>query len=495
MENNIKFRNHISIVAEQSLGMVIFLFVIAFSSVFDNAGSIVDSVENGEVGIGAALSGAGIVIFILLLAVLYQIYIWSKTYISISDNSVVLEKNTLTKKKHTIGIKNISNVNIEQNLLEMVLGTSKIKLDTNSLSTSDKTDVKIVLKKSDAEAFRKYLMNLMAQSEGETEGDADSDIGAMQYDIVIAQQELIVHGLFSINLFSVLVVIGSITIGIKMFLEIFNGLSAGGAVGTIMAGLTIAAVFASAFWDIAKNFVKYYNFKIKRAENKLHIRYGYFKKVNYTIPIDKISALKLRQSLLGRINHRYMAEIINIGMGDDKEENQSFLLPYCKKNALREDLKKLLPEFADVIEEPVAKQTKETWLAWSVSILLYFFIAAAGSFFATKQFPEYGNWIVGIVAAISIWAGLMLVLSFFLESCTASSRHIILVRGCIQRTLCYIPYQKIQYIRLKQNYAARRVGIQRGTVFLLASSTHRSQNLPYFKEEKAESIKKSMILP
>ena len=65
------------------------------------------------------------------------------------------------KKKNTIGLKNISNVNTEQNLLEMLLGTCKVKLDTNSMSTSDKTDVKIILKKAEAEQFRLYVMKLM----------------------------------------------------------------------------------------------------------------------------------------------------------------------------------------------------------------------------------------------------------------------------------------------------------------------------------------------
>ena len=38
-------------------------------------------------------------------------------------------------------------------MLEMLLGTCKVKLDTNSMSTSDKTDVKIILKKAEAEQF------------------------------------------------------------------------------------------------------------------------------------------------------------------------------------------------------------------------------------------------------------------------------------------------------------------------------------------------------
>ncbi|MFR3391756.1 MAG: PH domain-containing protein [[Clostridium] scindens] len=88
--------------------------------------------------------------------------------------------------------------------------------------------------------------------------------------------------------------------------------------GILASILVMATVFMSALWDIIKGFVKYYDFKVKRIEDRLYIRYGFLKKVNYTIPVDKINALKLTQSLLGRMSHRYMAEIVNVGMGDDE---------------------------------------------------------------------------------------------------------------------------------------------------------------------------------
>ena len=91
----------------------------------------------------------------ILLAFAWHYIIWSRTYISIQDNALVLEKNTLNRKKNTIGISSISNINLEQNLFEMALGTCKLKLDTNSLTTADQTDVNIVLKKEYLDTLKK----------------------------------------------------------------------------------------------------------------------------------------------------------------------------------------------------------------------------------------------------------------------------------------------------------------------------------------------------
>lgn len=165
MEKKIRFRNHISIVLEQLGAVSWVLFVLLLTNVDD----VVRFLEDGnseEVNMTVLI--AGVVLFgSVVLTCMYQLVLWSKTYISICGNSIVIERNTLHKKKNTIGIKNISNVNTEQNLLEMLLGTCKVKLDTNSMSTADQTDVKIVLKKADAEQLKGYIMKLMRQCKGE----------------------------------------------------------------------------------------------------------------------------------------------------------------------------------------------------------------------------------------------------------------------------------------------------------------------------------------
>lgn len=156
MENNIKFRNHASIILEKSLKTIGTIVAIFFLNMISELGT--EGVTGTDI-----LWLVGIFVAVLAVAVGYQAFLWAKTYISIEENTLVIERNTLNKKRNTIGLKNISNVNLEQNLLEMLLGTCKLKLDTNSLSTADQTDVNIVLKKVDAEKFRSMVL---AKAEG-----------------------------------------------------------------------------------------------------------------------------------------------------------------------------------------------------------------------------------------------------------------------------------------------------------------------------------------
>ena len=201
MENKIKFRNHISVILENSLkivGTIVVVFLFEFISSMGDSG-----IQSGDIVFI-------VLIFVAVLAISlgYHVLIWAKTYITIDENTLVIERNTLNKKRNTIGLKNVSNVNLEQNLLEMLLGTCKVKLDTNSLSTADQTDVNIVLKKADAEQFRALVL---ARAEGMEMAEAIQHAAKSEASTVDKNPsdetnllrgdlgDIILHGLFSIR--------------------------------------------------------------------------------------------------------------------------------------------------------------------------------------------------------------------------------------------------------------------------------------------------------
>lgn len=192
MENK-KIRNHISIVVERIGGIIGAILLFALTSMADEIKALLsgDSLLQDRISLILA-----IIIIAIILGVLigFQLWRWSKTFIYIQDKSIVVEQHTLQKKKNTIGIKNISNVNTEQNLFEILVGTCKIKLDTNSLSTADETDVQIVLKKKEAEVFRNAIMRLMQEDNEKVIQEPAED--EFKWDIKAELPELLTHGLY-----------------------------------------------------------------------------------------------------------------------------------------------------------------------------------------------------------------------------------------------------------------------------------------------------------
>lgn len=509
-----RFRNHISIIAEQTGGLLIALLIVLVPSLLENIDELMETGLEFMDG-KWLLVNLGLILFFLVIIAL-QFAVWSKTYISLQDNAVVIERNTLNKKKNTIGIRNISNINTEQNLFEMLLGTCKVKLDTNSRSTADSTDVKIVLKKADALAFKQEVTRRIRDAEsgagkgfsaqqaaagapGEAlRGEAMMPAGdageAEDYDVRSDLGDILQHGFFSVNILSVAVIILGIAGAVRTVFQIVGDPDAAQTLIGAASGVLVAAlIVASALWDTVKDFVRYYDFRAKRRGDKIYIRYGFFKKVEYTVPVDKIQALRLKQSFVARLGKRYMAEIVNVGMGDDNDEKNSFLILYSTEAKLNEKLSALLPEFLDAAGAAVERQPSSVWAAWSVPALIYTVIVAACAAVCASAMPEYAIWAAAGAAVLEICLAAGMILKYLTEGSLAGNDFLKLAKGYFARTYLIVRYRKIQYVRFSRNPLAKACGIRKGEIHLLASSANTSHSIPYFKGNGEEIIKEGML--
>ena len=558
MEDKRKFRNHISIIAEQIGGGIVALAVFVAAMViqdFDEFSDLAADLSQQDL---SAFSGTAVLVLLgvaALIAVLVvnRFFVWSKTWICLEENAIVIEVNTVNKKKNTISIRNISNINLEQNLFEMLLGTCKVKLDTNSRSTAEKTDVKIVLKKKDAERFKQEILARMREYAGETQGQATGAFGMSgtagvsgaagtsriagtdrlsgeagisgadycaresaapsfdgqnygsqsymgpeddggNYDVRADLGDILQHGLFSVNLFSILVLVGGITGAVAAVTRLVSQpdfmqtlLSAAAAI------LVVAALVFSALWDTVKDFVRYYDFRAKRVGSRIYIRYGLLKKVEYMIPVDKIQALVIRQSFVARLSRRYMAEIVNVGMGDEKEEKDSFLLLYMKKDKMEQCLSALLPEFAGTVKQETKRQPASTWAAWLIPFGIYVLVVCATAAGFAIGMGEYRMWALpGAVAAVLL-ALLFMTLSYIAAGVGIGEEFLKISHGYFGRSYICMRYRNIQYVEIKENVLARLTGIRHGKVHLLASAGNSEHEIPYYKGREEERIREYML--
>ncbi len=486
MENNIRFRNHASVILENSLksiGTVFFIFVINFASE-------IGEIRETEMDLGGLLFLIGVLIVVLAIVIGYQAIIWAKTYITVEENTLVVERNTLNKKRNTIGLKNISNVNLEQNVLEMILGTCKVKLDTNSLSTADQTDVNIVLKKIDAERFRQLVL-------GRVEGqdvifETEEVIGEEKKHIADIG-DIILHGLFSIRIFSALMLVALVYIEGWMFAEEGPEILGENPLEIIMSLFVAFWFIGGILWSMIKEFIKYIGFVIERKKDKVYLNYGILKRVAYSVPVDKINGIRLIQTPLARMGRRYMVEIINVGMDDDENETNTFFLPYAKKEKIVEQLHLLLPEFDGCIEIQEKRQSKSIWIIWLPRVLFFVLCATLGCGIAAEFEPEMVEPVLWAAVVMGIWFLILKVAGFITKGVAVDSQFLKIVDGGFAKRMLFVKYDKIQYVTGKQCVIAKHFKIQKGTISLLASLKNRIHELPYFKENDMEQLKKFLV--
>jgi putative membrane protein len=292
-ENNYIIRNHPSRLIEESWAIIAFFAV----TIFNNFKSIR---ENGEMIKGKAPIIALVVILFCVLYFLLRFFAWRKTTISIKDGLLIYKVDTINKKEHNISISTISNVNLVQNIFEMLMGTYKVKIDTNSLSTAAKTDISIVLGKKEAYEFKQKIAeaqrgthdsqeNIIEDQRGtydlkQKSDNYFSDPAISEMDDVpenkivrLTSNQSVVSGLMGIPFISFLILIAIVVAPIVIGIGTSDDKNTAGSI-EIYAIMTSAFAIIGMLWSASKNIFKYFNFTVGRDNDRVLLSYGLFTK-------------------------------------------------------------------------------------------------------------------------------------------------------------------------------------------------------------------------
>lgn len=475
-----KFRCHPSIILEKVAGVLSFFIIIFISNIDD----VVDILETGKFqGNIILLIGTAI----LILDAIYNFLVWRKTYISIQDGTIVLERNTINKKINTFGIKNIANINIEQNIFERIISTCKVKIDTDSRSTADETDIEIVLKKDIANEFKKRIMQSINKSKGNENSqeslenmyyEVEDYDEYIDYDINYSNGDILKHCFYNIGIIELL-------INIAVFIGVFiYGINQEDHTlkSIIIQSIIIIANFGSIFKNLFGDYIKYYNFKSLRKNDKIYLNYGLFTKSEYSIPVDRINAININQTILSRIFNKYKVDISVVGVGNDEDEVSQIIL-FESKDMLVEQFNLLLPEFNLKIDFNFEKQAKKTLLISLIKSLiimgivdLIVFIIYELNLFTNMQVILIGNLIL-VVFLLVFYIMKYKTAGIFLDDDFVS-----IVSGKFSKSINIIKYKKIQYIKILQGPISKTLGLQHGTIHILAGLLDNDRKIDYYNE-------------
>lgn len=541
-----KFRNHPSLMLEQLgvFGVIIITFLI---SSLDDLDEILGDIKNSD------STTLLIIILVILAVILFRLavntIVWYKTWITVDETSITITKNTIFRSVNTIGLRNISNINIERNLLERILGTSTVKIDIESRSTADTTDVTILLRKDKAEALRERLLagataakhtQTIAANEqldgtagaaasvpnsGQTSdptsvpndgqisdptsvpdnGQVTSANAAPNSRQVLSEvayntKQVLTHCVYSASIISLLVCLAALIAIIAFFLKmvVFGDHSIGSLIQmipTALGGIVVIGSFVyAALRSLIGDFFRYYSFRIKRMPDHLHMEFGLFKRTSYEIPIKRISSIIVQRPVFSRISKRCFVDIINIGMGDEKEENTRLLLSIPEKH-LPELLHRLLPEFDAYFTEsdtaPIRPPKAIWWKKIIDSAKLLVFLAIGW----TLMITVFG--VTGLPAVLGCIGSFVLAMLIYLIGCYGTYKanklqlrenYIAITNGMFASSTQFIDYHKVQYIELQQTPVERLLHLQHGIVYILAGAMNSFTGIPCFAKEQIDPI-------
>lgn len=92
----------------------------------------------------------------------------------------------------------------------MLIGTCNLKLNTNSLSTANSTDIKLILKKKQGEELKQFLNHRIEElNTGIVLENEQEEVSNDKYDIEVTIKDIIKNGLLSLYGGTILMVLGS----------------------------------------------------------------------------------------------------------------------------------------------------------------------------------------------------------------------------------------------------------------------------------------------
>lgn len=480
----LRMRCHFSIIFE-SLWKFWAVILIGFLGEIDTLFELVE--EIGREGISEAVEGGGLWGFAVLAGITAVVFLiqylrWRKTWVILEDNLVIIEKNTVNRKRNTIAIENISAVNIERNIFERLVGTSRIKMDTNSMTTAEETDVSIVFSERKAMEFRNAVVERMNM----VSGAAQEEVQVQYEDAVVysySVMEILKHNIFSVSIFNILAAVGG-TVGT---LWLYLNLDEGDSFGSVLT----AAIFVMGLaYNLIKRFITYYNFSVYRMGDDIHLKYGLLKLKNYTVPIGKITAIKLMQPTLSRIAGLYQVQIITVGLGDEEGE-MSNLTMTLSKDTMISQMKVLLPEYnIEGFDEKILKEENAAVkikaaksIKWGILAVIAVVIASEAA--SVPWLISAGCGILFMVFVYSLYMLAHVTAGYCMEE-----EQLILADGHFAKEYTICKYKKIQTVSMTSGPLERKLGIVDGMIELLNTNAV----IPYVKPDVMEKISEKILL-
>ena len=493
--NEIRFRNHFSIVAETLGKGLVWIVIFSFQNILELI-ELLSDVNSNKDDLISILIFMGIVVAITLIMVVSSLIVWYKTTYIITDSAFNIERNIITHTKNSYKIENISNINIERNFFEMIIGTSRLKIDSDNLTTADSTDIEIVLKKDYAEQLKEFLLKRIDELKNDHD-EISSSIESSNCDVQKIEVEndsvdytkdnvfqIILHGLCSTSILGTTLIAFAICATITTFLERFlpEELWEGSLVVIILIGIYLLSYLIIMFTE---GLFKFYNFKAGRKGEYIYVSYGLFRKFNFSIPVSRISGIIIKQTLTGRLFRRYSVDIINVGMGDEKEEFGSCVILASKKDRMYEKIRILLPEFADVNLDKVERQPARVLCKEIVEWLVFSGILAVVALVVDRVFIGIRIYIIVVYLILRMLSLMLIILSYCVKGTYMGDDEIVYVNGSLAREITAIKNRKIQYITLNSTPITRRMGIVSAHIRILSGGLLGSiKVIPYCKTEK-----------
>lgn len=489
------FHNHPLIIADSLGSTFYFILTILIFNLPELYRAFKKIMVVGE--LPTSFSSFGISLFFSALLILFiNVYrgwrIYEKQSYLLTETTFIITDERLHQSTLTLYRKDISNVTLSQNILQRLLGLHRIQIDTNTRDTADKTDITIVQKTAFARALKEELQRnidvspIASDSLEQTDKNKPSSYKSLTITTPSWQtnsnHDIFMHVFMNLSWLSLflsgLVFMWALIAFILIFFFDTNldwtPFSQEDLNSAWTALIPLIGFLAPLLSSIIGTYLKCYGFRIRRNDDYIELQQGLITRRNYNIPVQKIHAIILEQRVFARLFGYASVKAINIGFGNEKNEEAQLLLttPLTK---IEPTLKTLLPEFSNL---PVlTPQPKQALLPILVPRLLFACIVILPALYYLPGYWKTLTMPLILLFPVYIYAACIT------PRLAISDERIAFTSGIFDSTTILLPTRHIEQMSISEPLLARPMNLSTATISILSGSildaTHTSGYFPH----------------
>jgi putative membrane protein len=288
---------------------------------------------------------------VVVLVLVYGVLSWYRFTYRIEQGELRIEYGLIVRKKRYIPFDRIQSLDLSEGILQRLFGLVKVKVETagsGGMGLQDGEAILTAITKQDAQEIHDYLVSIKKSGQiqqGEEEPETSDDL---LYKISVP--ELLMLATTSGGVGVVISAVLAFVFQFEEFIpyeQIFDGVEHFVQNGVVFISVVVFLGFLLA-WMIALfgTMLKYANFTVRKVDNDLVITRGLLEKRQFTIPLNRIQAVRISENLI-RQPLGYASAYLESAGGSalDQESSKVLILPIVKKRKIPGLLEPHLTEY------------------------------------------------------------------------------------------------------------------------------------------------------
>lgn len=324
----------------------------------------------------------GLSAYYLILHPLFCFISWKQITFTLEEESLHVISGIFVKKKQTIPLGTITNVDMESKLIHQLFSLYEVKIENGS-QANDENNVSILLDLDSAQLLKDRLQkNNIVEKE------------KIEYEVNSYKATFLDLLFFGTTKSSIVSLIGLFTSFFFFADDVMEVFSVNSSIvyenvwSTIQVSPFVIVLMIILILIMAKiitcvsQLIKYYSFETIKKDEFIEIRYGLITKKHFVIPVDKIFAIRKRQTLLFQLLGKESIELAAVGYGSE-ENVKALLFPFASKEKGEQMIRELLPEFT-FSDEVTRVESAQRGRFYLVPLLVWFILLVVVGIFYAK---------------------------------------------------------------------------------------------------------------